>query len=139
MMRRSVFWPAAPARRVAWARCSRSAIRSPSGSLAGVGGGTGRSLHPLGDQRLQRVHFLDRIEIEDQAVLVGGHRHEREDLGHGGLLQVDHHAHHARRMLGSPDAGDERIVGLYLGHQFAQLGAEVESFDVHRQARGIGQ
>src|SRR5262249_48695495 len=66
---------------------------------------------PFVDQRFQRIDRRDRIEVEHQAVLVGGDRIQGEHLGGRGLFQVDHHAHHAGLELGRPDARDEGIVG----------------------------
>ena len=64
-----------------------------------------------------------RVQVEHQAVPVRGHRGERENLRGAGLLQVEHHAHHARlalsrrtpAMLGSSAAtlaSSSRKVGL---------------------------
>ena len=50
--------------------------------------------------------------------------------------RVDHQAHHGG-VLAHADAGDVGVVGLDLGDQFAQLGAQVNALDVHRQARRV--
>jgi hypothetical protein len=55
-----------------------------------------------------------------------------------GLLQVQHQAHHAGRVLSCADAADVWVVGLDLGHQLAQRGVQVNAFYVHGQPRGAG-
>ena len=87
----------------------------------------------LGNQGFERVHRLGRVQVEHQAVLVGRNGRQGEHLGLCGLLQIDHQPHHARGVLPHADAGNVRIVRLDLGDQFAQFGAEVNAFDVHRQ------
>jgi len=88
---------------------------------------------PLLDQRLQRVHGLGGVEVEHQPVLVAGHGLEREHLGHGILLEVDHQAHHVRAVLPHPDGRDVRVVRPHLGHQFLEGAVELQALDVHGQ------
>lgn len=91
----------------------------------------------LADQRFQRVHGLGRVQVEHQPVLVGRHRLQGEDLGLGGLLEIDHQAHHAGRVLAHADGCDVGVVGAHLGDQLAQRGIEVDAFDVHGQPRRL--
>ncbi|MPN21491.1 hypothetical protein SDC9_168871 [bioreactor metagenome] len=51
------------------------------------------------------------------------------------MLQVHHHAHHARRILAYADARNIGVVGANLGDQFPELRVQVDALDVHRQAR----
>ena len=94
--------------------CSLSRISASSGS---------RSLH--------------RVQVEDQPVPVGRDRRQREQLRRDRLLQVEHQAHHARLVLADAHAGDERVVGLHLADQLAQLRAELEAVDVDHQPRRV--
>ena len=58
----------------------------------------------VADQGEQRVRRLGRVEVKHQAVLVSGHRQQRELLRRHRLLQVDHQAHHTRLVLVDIDA-----------------------------------
>ena len=81
---------------------------------------------------------MRRVQIKHQPVLVGSHGFEREHLWQHGLLQVNNQAHDTWRVLTDPNAGNVRIIGLDLGHQFAQCRNQVNTFNVHGQAWRVG-
>ena len=133
------------AQRVGFGRRGRVSRRPAGWGGRGEGcgcrssGGRRRGIaQSLGNQGLQRVDRGGWIQIENQPVAVGGDGRQGEHLRHRRLLEVYHQAHHARRVLAHPDARNVGVIGLDLGHQLAQLGAEVDALDVDRQARGGG-
>ena len=90
---------------------------------------------PFGNQGFERVDGGFWVQVEHQPVSVCSHWREREHLGQRGLFKVNHKAHHAGSVLADADARDVGVVGPHLGHQFAQLGAQVQALDVYGQAR----
>jgi hypothetical protein len=92
----------------------------------------------LGDHAGQRIDRLDRIQVEDQAMPVAGHRCQGEHLRLDLFLQVEHEAHHVRPVLGDPHLADVGVVRLDLGDQAFQRFVERQALDVDHQARRIG-
>jgi hypothetical protein len=104
-------------------------------------GGGDAAVRPvfLGDHGRQRIDGAHRIQVEDQAVPVAGHRGQVEHLRLDLFLEVEHQAHHVRAVLGDPHMLDVGIVRFDLGDQAFQGLVERQAVDVDHQARRIGQ
>jgi hypothetical protein len=102
----------------------------------GRGAVAGRPL-ALFDQGGDRVGFLDRIQVENQAVFIFRHRRQREHLRFHGFLQVEYQAHHVRAVLADAHLLDVRVVRLDFRHQAFQGVVQGQAVDVDHQPRRI--
>ena len=95
--------------------------------------------HPvaLADQRCNRVRLRDRIQVENQPVLVFSHRAQGEYLGLDLFFQIEHEAHHVRPVLADTHLADIRVVRLNLRHQTFQRRIEIDALDIDHQALRI--
>ena len=93
----------------------------------------------VADQVQQRIARRGGVEVQHQAVLVGGDGAQRELLRQHRLLQVDHQPHHPWLVLADPQPGDEGVVSTHLADQFAQRRAEFQRVDLDHQPVMGGQ
>ena len=89
------------------------------------------------EQRHQRVQRYLRIEVEHEPVAVFRDGLQREQVGLHLGLQVEHDAHHVRRLAAQPDRRDVRVRRLHARRQFRELARRVDAVDVEHEAIGL--
>ena len=94
------------------------------------------------NQRLQRVGCTCGVQIKHQSVLVACvarlHWLQVEHLRLHHLSQIEHQSHCFVGVLAHPHPRDVGVIRAHLAHQVAQGRIEFDAFNVHRQARWVG-
>ena len=93
------------------------------------------------NQSFQRIHGVQGVQVQHQAVLKAGlrrlYRLQVEHLRFHRLAQIHHQAHGGRCELTDAHTADERVVAAHFADEFAQFGIQFNAFNVNRQSRRL--